>query len=113
MIFTASSHGFWAHSGYIDLTCQVTPESLEDRSMTLELDALDALGIAGIADAQVRGGWRSDGLGSGKRNWKPNFLSMFFMFFKTILTILHGCSTSFQAVSFFVELRDLDGQIKS
>jgi hypothetical protein len=26
---------------------------------------------------------------------------------------LHGCSTSFQAVSFFVELRDLDGQIKS
>lgn len=46
---------FLGHSGYIVLTCQVTPESLEDRSMTLELDALDALGIAGIADAQVGG----------------------------------------------------------
>lgn len=61
---------------------EVTPESLEDRSMTLELDALDALGIAGIADAQaekpetVGQGWDLDVASAPKgpkttRFWTP------------------------------------------
>ena len=70
---------FLGHSGYIDLTCQVTPESLEDRSMTLELDALDALGIAGIADAQVGGGGGVMGWDLGKGTGKPRVFHVFFV----------------------------------
>ena len=70
---------FWAIPGiFLTQPGQVTPESLEERSMTLELDALDALGIVDAQVAGVGGCWRADGgLGCGKHVFSDFFPCFF------------------------------------
>ena len=83
--------GFWAIPGiFLTQPGQVTPESLEERSMTLELDALDALGIVN-AQVGVGGCWRADGGCGMRETWFFRFFSMFFSDRSLIFLMVFSC----------------------